>query len=236
MLPRARPRAFALTITVLAACRDDGADAEPCSGKGHLHGDHCHCDPGYIPSEDGTDCLSDPGDADTAPADTGAGDDTGADDRPYTPLDFHAGSITATLRERSDGSRWWSMLARDGQTWLTLDNDTRNGGLDAAGGYTLGPDEASAATCGLCITLQTGCEPHGDHAHCAATFMPVPGGEVRFDSLGTGVGETWSGALSGLRLVEVRVNPNTGQTREVPDGDAFIIEAWSFDATLEDAP
>lgn len=35
---------------------DGAADTDadpPCGGHGHLHGDHCHCDPGYIP-QDGT--------------------------------------------------------------------------------------------------------------------------------------------------------------------------------------
>lgn len=36
----------------------DGGSDEVCSGHGHLHGDHCHCDQGYrVDPDDSTKCI-----------------------------------------------------------------------------------------------------------------------------------------------------------------------------------
>jgi hypothetical protein len=38
--------------------RDVNATNEPCGGHGHLHGDHCHCDPGYrVDPDDKKNCI-----------------------------------------------------------------------------------------------------------------------------------------------------------------------------------
>jgi hypothetical protein len=36
----------------------EGGSDDVCSGHGHLHGDHCHCDPGYrVDPDDSTKCI-----------------------------------------------------------------------------------------------------------------------------------------------------------------------------------
>ncbi len=50
-----------LIMLALVACSsgdEHGSDVQECGGHGHLHGDHCHCDDGYVPDEnDDSLCL-----------------------------------------------------------------------------------------------------------------------------------------------------------------------------------
>ena len=50
---------FLLGLTLNIGCDDTAKEAD-CGGNGEMHGDHCDCDAGYSPSEDGLSCeLSD---------------------------------------------------------------------------------------------------------------------------------------------------------------------------------
>ncbi len=76
--------------------------------------------------------------------------------------------------------------------------------------------------------LQTDCEPHCNHAHCAATVMPEARAEVTFDSLGEAAGDTWSGALT---FVEVEIASDHSPP-PLRGGDVFELASWSFETEL----
>jgi len=127
----------------------------------------------------------------------------------------------------------WVLTAKEGDTWLYIENYPRFGGATGSETRTLGTVEVDYATCGVCVLLKTGCAPHGDHAHCAATYMPEPGSRITFDELGSGVGGTWSGSLSPIRFVEVSMDSSTFETTPIEGGDQIELDTWSFDVTLE---
>jgi hypothetical protein len=193
------------------------------------HG-HCHCDEGYDLSEDGMDCVpSSEDDSDDDGGDApggGGGDDTGAPGSNFAP-DSVVGVIYA-------GSNPYHVLtAKEGRTWLSVQNYPSLGGASGPESRPIGADETNYATCSVCLLLQTGCQVHGDHAHCDATFMPELGGSLTFDALESEVGGEWSGVLSEVRFVEVTINPRSDETIPVADGESFDLGTWSFDVLLE---
>ena len=214
---------FTFTALLTACGAGDGDTALECDGNGEWMEDHshCHCDSGYTLTEDGAGCEPDEDDG------SDGGDGTSDGDA------FNPDSVEATLRTLSDGSQAWVLAAKDGQTWLTIENYPAYGGATGPETRTLDATEADYATCGVCLLLQTDCSPHGDHAHCGTTFMPEPGGEVSFDALGQATGDIWSGALSDVRFVEVDIGNNL-DTTPVEDGDSFTISGWSFEVELNE--
>ena len=127
----------------------------------------------------------------------------------------------------------WMLTAKEGDTWLYIENYPRFGGASDAETRTLGTVEVNYATCGVCVLLKTGCAPHGDHAHCAATYMPEPGSRITFDELDSAVGGTWSGSLSPIRFVEVSMDSSSLETTPIEGGDQIELDTWSFDVTLQ---
>jgi hypothetical protein len=214
-----------LTVPLVAlglfACGDKEADdsgTEQCGENAHWLDDHghCHCDEGYAEDADG-DCVEEEDDADTD-TDGGGGDAFAPDE---------------VVGEHIAGNDpIWLLTAKDGRTWLKIENHPSFGGASGPETRTLDETEVDYATCGVCVLLQTDCEPHGDHAHCETTFMPEVGGEVRFDALGAGAGESWAGALSGITFVEVEIGSDYSTT-PVQGGDTFTLDAWTFDVVLE---
>jgi hypothetical protein len=217
------PPALLLLPSLLMACGDkENADTatSDCDGQGEWNADHghCHCDEGYALTADGAGC--EPREDD--------GDDTG------TPGGdaFDPDSVEGTLATLSDGSQAWLLLAKDDATWLSIENYPAYGGATGPERRTLDATEADYATCGVCLLLQTDCEPHGSHAHCGATFMPEPGGEVVFEALGDAAGARWTGSLNDVTFVEVEIGDDY-ETTPVEGGARFELEAWSFDVVLE---
>ena len=163
----------------------------------------------------------------------GAGEvDTGAyaaladiDGAPFVP-----NSVEAIFYPESDPV--WVLTAKEGETWLYIENYPSFGGATGAETRTLGSTEVNYATCGVCVLLKTGCQPHGDHEHCSATYMPEPGSWVTFDELGSGVGGNWSGTLSPVRFIEVSMNSDTFETTPVEGGNQIELDAWSFEVVL----
>ena len=127
----------------------------------------------------------------------------------------------------------WMLTAKEGSTWIYLENYPRFGGATGAETRTLGSNEVDYATCGVCVLLKTDCSAHGDHAHCGATYMPVPGSYVTFDILDSEEGGTWAGTLSPIRFVEVSMDSSTYATTPIEGGDQIEIDTWSFDVILE---
>jgi len=245
-----------LALLLITAC-GGGGDEETATGDCGEHGEmdddhgHCHCDEGYELSEDGDTCVEGGGlgkepPTTTLPTDTGSGTGgTPSTDTGLAPTDtavpttdtapmgdpFDPTSTEASLHELSDGSQAWLLLAKDGKTWLSIENYEAYGGATGPETRSIDAVDTSYATCGMCLLLQTGCEPHGDHAHCEVTYMPEPGGVVVTDALGGAAGETWSGSLEAVRFVEVTIGFNNNTT-VVKGGDSFYLADWAFSTVL----
>lgn len=150
-----------------------------------------------------------------------------ADDGPR----FEADSVEALYYDGDNPV--WVLIAKADDTWLYVENYPSFGGASGPETRTLDETETNYGTCGVCVLLKTGCQPHGDHAHCAATFMPEPGGSVTFDELGFGAGESWAGSLTSMTFVEVTMNSETFETTPVDGGDTVAFDGYDFRVTLE---
>lgn len=145
---------------------------------------------------------------------------------------FEPDSIEAFFYPEEDPV--WVLTAKQGDTWLYIENYPRFGGATGAETRTLGDVEVDYATCGVCVLLKTGCSVHGDHAHCGTTYMPEAGSRITFDELGSGAGGDWTGSLSPIRFVEVSIDGSTFSTTPVEGGDQIELDTWNFDVTLEE--
>ena len=217
-------KTFLLAATLmssLVACGDKDADDDTGAADCGEHGewdedhDHCHCDDGYQLTDDFMDCEPEDGDS------SGSGDE------------FAPSEVSGTILP--DEGPVWLLNAQDGSTWLSIENYAAYGGASGPETRSIDATEVDYATCGVCVRLQLGCEPHGDHAHCETTLMPAVGGAVTFDALGEGAGEAWTGSLSDIRFIEVEIDSSTYATTPVEDGATFTLDAWSFDVVLDEA-
>ena len=202
-----RSQLIILLATLGVACaseEDNASDDGSGPGKSSLQGD------GFVNADDNTEDYSSLSDIDGAP---------------FTP-----DSVEAYYYPEDDPV--WVLTAKEGETWLYIENYPRFGGATGAETRTLGSTEVNYATCGVCVLLKTGCQPHGDHEHCSATYMPEPGSWVTFDEPGSGVGGNWSGTLSPVRFVEVSMNSENFETTPVAGGSQIELDTWSFDAVL----
>ncbi len=193
-----------------AICSDDGMAAGTCV-DGLLWIEEC---------ETGTACVVEGGAASCALPSTETSTDWFEPDEVEASV-FASGEDTV-----------WLLTAKQGKTWLSIENYTAYGGATGPETRTLDAVDIDYATCGLCLLLQTDCEPHGDHAHCGATFMPEVGGEVVTEALDDVAGGSWTGQLSEIRFVEVEIGSDF-QTTVVEGGDSFFLGDWSFDTVLE---
>jgi len=210
---------------MLIACAQekDGSSEEPADlvtpGKSDLNNVENDSD------EDTSD--EDTSDEDTAEADTG-------DYEPVPDIDgapFEPDSIDAFFFPEDDPV--WVLTAKEGTTWLYIENYPRFGGATGAETRTLDADEVNYATCGVCVLLKTDCSVHGDHAHCGASYMPEAGSRITFDELGSGEGAGWSGSLTPIRFVEVSIDGSSYQTTPIEGGDQIELDSWSFDVVLK---
>lgn len=236
-----------LTLFALAGCGGDGGggdDPPVCDGRGSLHEDHCHSDPGFTldPADDlrcvpveadaGVDAAPEP-EPDAAPDPE---PDAGPEPEPEA-LDFDPETVRASTLLDDDGEQVWLIEAVDGSHVLRLENYAAFGGPTAPGRIAISEAEANYADCGLCLLLQADCVAHDDHFHCGPTFMPVPGvGEVELTAIGAAEGEAFAARVSGIELREVTIDPRTYATAAVPGGRRLRLAEWSFEATLTAAP
>ncbi|WAS91871.1 hypothetical protein [Nannocystis punicea] len=234
---------FISTLGLGAACATDDAE-QACGGNGELHGDHCHCDSGYVLSKDEQSCLpagtggDDGDDADTAePTGTGGGatDTTGADSEgtdsdaeealTFTPEEVRA------FTEVVDTKRVWVLEAIEDTRVLNLEIYEAFGGPTAPTTVPLTAAETDYATCGTCLLFRDGCEAHDDHFHCGRAWMPEVGGAITLTALGTSAGSLFAGEIDGVTLREVTIAEDF-TTTPVPGGETIVLETWSFEATL----
>ena len=127
----------------------------------------------------------------------------------------------------------WVLTAKQSETWLSIENYPSFGGASDAETRTLDDTEVNYATCGVCVLLKTGCQQHGDHGHCSATYMPEEGATISFDQLDDEAGGNWSGSLSSIVFVEVSIDGDTYETTPIEDGDTIELDSWDFDVILE---
>lgn len=234
---------FITTLGPGAACATDDAE-QACGGNGEYHGDHCHCDPGYVLSKDEQSCLpaetgsDDSTDADTAdPTGTdGGATDTTDTDSEGTDSDAEEGLVFAPEEIRAftdlvDAERLWVLEAVEGPRVLSLEIYEAFGGPTSPTTVPLTAEETSYATCGTCLLFRDGCEAHGDHFHCERTWMPEPGGTITLSALGTSAGSLFAGVIEGVTLREVSIADDY-TTTPVSGGETIVLSTWSFETAL----
>ena len=197
-------------------CVEKASEDLICSGNGELHGDHCDCDAGFVLSEDGYSCDPDP-DYENSQYDG---------DFIFAPSNVQASTGT------ENNARVWFLEAIDSDVQLNIAIYESYGGLSSPGSIIIDSTEMDYATCGNCLILQTGCSAHGDHSHCERSFMPIAGGEIRIDKIGTNSGDEFAGELIGITFQEVTIGQNY-QTEPVVDGEEIALVPWQFDTLLE---
>jgi len=195
----------------------DSSKDEICGGHGEMHGSHCHCDSGYSLTDDGLSC-----ELDSEPESVDYGGDF-----VFEPTEINASTGT------SDNSQIWLLEAIDDDVHLKIEIYESYGGISAPGSITLEEVETNYATCGTCILIQTGCELHGDHYHCERTFMPVAGGEVHIEKIGTSADDEFAGELLGIKFQEVTIAQDY-ETERVADGEEIHLVPWSFQTQLDE--
>ena len=126
----------------------------------------------------------------------------------------------------------WVLTAKAGDTWLYIENYPSFGGAEGAETRNIKGVELNYATCGVCLVLKTGCQPHGDHSHCDSIYMPEAGGSVTMENLGDEVGSSWSGSMTPIRFIEVSMDENY-ETTPREGGDTIELGRWDFDVVLE---
>ena len=219
---------------------DNNDSEDACGEHGEMHDEHCHCDEGYT-EVDGT-CVEDVpvvdmdmgmGDEDMSP-DQGGEEDMGQDQGPDEPsmLAFDPPLERGSVGTGEGGDHLWLLEAVQEGTILRLELYEAYGAPTQPGSVTLNAMETNYATCGTCIILQTGCEAHGDHLHCDATFMPEAGGTVNIDEIGTSVGSSLTGSLEGITFREVSIAQDY-ETSDVAGGQRLLLSPYNFDVTLE---
>ena len=210
---------LSILLTSLAfstGCAEDDSKDQICGGNGEMHEGHCHCDSGFALSDDGMSCEAD---SETEEVEYGG-------DFVFEPSELQSSTGTQS------GSRFWLLEAIDDEVQLKIEIYESYGGLSSPGSITIDDVEASYATCGTCLFLQTGCVLHGDHYDCRRTFMPKVGGEVHIDDIGESTGDSFAGQLLGVVFQEVTIGSDY-QTEPVVDGEEIHLAPWSFDTLLE---
>ncbi len=238
VLANTRAHLFAWCAAVLslgAGCSDDDPSrGNACGGHGELHGDHCHCEPGFVLSDDQLSCVHAQDTAgDGHDHDAGNEPDVGADTGPQDEeeLNFSSPNARAATGAAEDGGQVWLLEASGGDAVLTLELYEGFGGPTSPGVVAMTNAETNYATCGTCLILQTGCYAHDDHFHCERTFMPRAEGQVRFDVIGANAGDRLAGELQELVFQEVSIGADF-QTAPVDDGAVLRLATWAFDVTL----
>ena len=215
---------FALALGTVS-CGENEVEpiGENCGGHGEFHGDHCDCDPGYTPTEDGLSCEP------IESTETDASDDTESN---MSDLVFNPSNGQGSVGQAQDGSQVWLFEAMDGDSILRIELYAGYGAPTAPGVVNLTEAETDYATCGTCIMLRTGCVAHGDHYDCTGTFMPRAEGQVQIDAIGASAGEQLTGELQNIIFQQVSIGQNYATT-PVANGDLMRMANWSFDVELD---
>ena len=90
------------------------------------------------------------------------------------------------------------------------------------GTYTLDAAETSYDTCGVCFILSSDCDMSSQQTSCDKTYMPYAGSTYTINSLGDGVGDTFSITLDDVAFREVTIDDNWVAT-DVPNGSTWCV-------------
>lgn len=200
---------------------------EICGGHGELHGDHCHCEEGYVPAaDDALRCVlaADP-DPDPAPTPDG--------------YNFTATRHTAAWGLDEDGKDAWTYIGQaDVNAQLIIENLVSYGGRDMTGEYTIGPDEQDYGKCGFCVLLETQCHSHGSDLHCERTYMPKSGrfSLTKLDKVADG---RFAGQLDDMVFQLVTIDPQTLETTpaaNAPEVKLSMSFVWDAPLSVNQAP
>ena len=202
MITRISISPLLVVLSFNMGCADEPQKAAECGGNGEMHGDHCHCDSGFSLSADGSTCE---------PSEESDDIDYGGDFF-FDPTELNASTGTES------NSQIWLLEAIEGDVHLKIEIYESYGGISSPGELVLEEVDTDYGTCGTCLLIETGCAVHGDHYHCERTFMPVAGGEVHIDQIGSSIGDAFAGELLGVVFQEVNIGPNY-QTQAVVDGE-----------------
>ncbi|MBX3199797.1 MAG: hypothetical protein KF894_16800 [Labilithrix sp.] len=169
---------------------------------------------------------------DSPPAERGdLGDEAGDASLACAPTTPPSGDARAAFAEAHGGGVAWGYESKDSDAVLVIEAHAGAGGPMSAGRHTIGPDDVSYASCGLCVILETGCKERRGRRQCAKAFMPVEGGSVSLSRIELEEGGVVAGALDDVVLREVQIGVD-GKTQPVPDGETLCISAHTFAASM----
>ncbi len=116
---------------------------------------------------------------------------------------------------------------------LVLENFANNGGPTEPGTYTIGENETSYQTCGLCLRLRKSCNyNNAGELVCGSTYMPKPGGTITIEALGDWSGEDFTVKLENVEMQQVVIGDD-GVTTAIEEITALhCFEQHSIDAEL----
>ena len=180
-----RPLLFAAATAVFAlavvACGGDEEDADPCAPNGSQVGDHCTCNPGFVPQ--GLSCLPVQQQSDGG---TDAGTDGGNDVTCQVEPDL--GAVTPTGVDVSgdeDGIFYYAYVNGDASPdELSIQLYNGFGAFESGivnGVFELTGDEAQFATCAACVLLFADVDPTGA-TDPAQTYLAT-GGTITLTSV-----------------------------------------------------
>ncbi|MBX3259755.1 MAG: hypothetical protein KIS78_01935 [Labilithrix sp.] len=179
--------------------------------------------------------TSSPGAAPTDAGATAPGDDTGEPSPACAPTTPPSSGAIAAFGEDATGKQAWAFRSKDAGSVLSIEGYAAAGGPMSAKTHTIGADDVSYETCGLCVVLETGCKSAGGGVECDKTFMPVEGGTVSLSAVEMKADGALSGTLDELVLREVTIGRD-GATTPVPNGETLCVSAHEFGATMTEAP
>lgn len=200
-------------------CSDSEENVE-CGGNGQLHDDHCHCDPGYTPTEQELSCVA---------VDAGMAEDTGGDPNQlsFTPFDTAVGVGTTDDRATS-----WILAASHNDYYLSL--EIRDGFEPGNAPLTVefAEEQTQLSTCAVCLVLKTEGYSEGGGLRCEQVFMPRTEGSLEMDAIGGSQYETFSGALHDMAFQQVDI---VDDLTTVPHsaGGVRYLDSWDFRVRLD---
>lgn len=217
-----------LAWSISTGCGDPKEDdtVDPvveCGGNGDFHEDHCDCNAGFEPTEDGKSCVPEQKMEDPK------------EDPKEDPMDefmFAPTTVRAATGPGENGKQVWLLEAAYSGSLMSVEIYEAFGGPSSPGTVQMTQKETNYKTCGTCIVLRTDCTLSLGDVKCNKTFMPRAQGEVQFDAMGKMAGQQIKGTMKNLSFQEVTIAEDY-ETSPVTDGQILSIKSWTFNALLE---
>ena len=133
------------------------------------------------------------------------------------------------------GARVWVLSSAPAPVELQLELYEEYGGPTRPSRVALDDRATDYARCSICLRVQSGCAGEGEARRCAQTWMPQAGGRVIIDALGEAQGAAFAGAIQGVTMVPVQIDPESLAT-QVVDGEPRVLSDLPFGVPLEGPP